>query len=118
MAQTDSATESENEDVPTIFNKGKERAITNQLSPPDDPSQLQNTVLSSLPVSKSQSESKTLESDPESPSPRPAKKARPPGSSSDDDSEAERKKRVAMLKGAREVKRGTKQPIKRGAKRF
>ncbi|KAG5647419.1 hypothetical protein DXG03_000490 [Asterophora parasitica] len=52
----------------------------------------------------------------------PAKKHKTPvakGSSSDDDSEDERKRRVAQLKGGGgAAKRGTRQPIKRGGKRF
>ncbi|KAG5652327.1 hypothetical protein H0H81_005395 [Sphagnurus paluster] len=53
---------------------------------------------------------------------RPTKKQRTPvkDSSSDDDSEAKRKRRVAQLKNGSGagVKRGTRQPIKRGGKRF
>jgi hypothetical protein len=116
-ARVDSATESENED-PSVLDKGEGRAATSHPSLLDLSTQPHDPV---LPASKSQSQSKTLESDSESsPARRPAKKAKPGSSSSDDDdSEVERKRRVAMLKGsAGAAKRGTKQPIKRGGKRF
>lgn len=64
--------------------------------------------------------SKDLPSDSESPPARSAKRPKKQVvSSSDDNSEEERKRRVAQLKsGAGGVKRGTRQPIKRGGKRF
>lgn len=64
----------------------------------------------------------TPTSDLESPPHRPVKKAKPQAStSSDEESEGERKNRVPQLKsgntGASKT-RGTRQPIKRGGKRF
>ncbi|KAJ7650367.1 hypothetical protein FB45DRAFT_819589 [Roridomyces roridus] len=50
---------------------------------------------------------------------RPVKKAKAPAPSSDEDSEAERKRHLAKVtSGAGGAKRGAKQPIKRGGKRF
>jgi hypothetical protein len=78
-----------------------------------DPSPLQKLVSST-----------GIPSDSESSPARPAKKPKKQViTSSDDDSEEDRKRRVAQLKsgmggGAEGVKRGTRQPIKRGGKRF
>ncbi|KAG6917016.1 hypothetical protein DXG01_004281 [Tephrocybe rancida] len=63
------------------------------------------------------------DSDSDSSPVRPAKKLKKPpiASSSDNDSEDDRKRRVAQLKGGTGPgggKRGTRQPIKRGGKRF
>ncbi|KAG2133669.1 uncharacterized protein EDB93DRAFT_1307039 [Suillus bovinus] len=48
---------------------------------------------------------------------RPNKKLRPQGSD-DDDSEEERKRHAAAIKSGAAAKRGTRQPLKRGGKRF
>jgi hypothetical protein len=118
----DSATESDN-DGPYILGKGKrgvapgapdlsptpfphESVIPSRISPPPAPAQVPTN-------------NKGPSSDSESSPLRPAKKAKPRISSSDDDSEEERKKRVAQLKsGTGGAKRGTRQPIKRGGRRF
>ncbi|KAF8206505.1 hypothetical protein K438DRAFT_1963533 [Mycena galopus ATCC 62051] len=78
---------------------------------------------SSSPVpskpSKPLSRPKPPSTDSDSSPVRPVKKAKPPASSSDEDSEAERKRRLAKAtSGAGGAKRGTRQPIKRGGKRF
>lgn len=49
---------------------------------------------------------------------RPNKKLKHPEGSDDDDSEEERKRRAAAIKSGAAAKRGTRQPLKRGGKRF
>lgn len=126
---TDSSTESEAEEAP-IPDKGKARAASGMHSSmhgavksPKHAGPLPSQPVSPLPPpnSKQASVSKAPVSDSESSPPRPAKKAKTPRlSSSDEDSEEERKRRVAQLKSGAGggVKRGTRQPIKRGGKRF
>ncbi|KAH7884525.1 hypothetical protein F5I97DRAFT_1464772 [Phlebopus sp. FC_14] len=57
-------------------------------------------------------------SDTESSPIRPPKKAKPRASSSDGDSEEERRKLTAQIISGTAPKRGTRQPLKRGGKRF
>jgi hypothetical protein len=113
--RTDSATESDSEDVSPLPDQGAGKASTSRAT---SSSQHRNPVLSPPPAPKSLSQHKAPESDSESSPPRPVKKAKPQNSSSDDDSEADRKRRLAMLKGVGAAKRGAKQPLKRGGKRF
>lgn len=119
-ADLDSATESERDDdvfknagkslVNTTLHAVKHERSGHSNSPPAqrDGASRQQNVLNISP-----------ESDPDSSPLRSAKKAKT--SFSDEDSEEERRQRVAQLKsgsGAGAAKRGTKQPIKRGGKRF
>ncbi|KAJ7127057.1 hypothetical protein C8R44DRAFT_780313 [Mycena epipterygia] len=119
----DSATESESDnEVPPVFAKGKGRALSSAASSPSkvEPPSPAPRPLSSSPIpAKPLGRAKAPPSDSDSSPVRPAKKAKLPLSSSDEDSEAERKKRLAKAtSGAGGVKRGTRQPIKRGGKRF
>lgn len=113
----DSATDSEEEELGFI-DHGK----------PLTPNAMFDTTTregSKLRISPVPSVSKPV-SDSESSPIRPLKKAKlrntvESSSSAEEDSEEERKRRVALVKSrnaAANVKRGTKQPIKRGGKRF
>ncbi|KAJ7475786.1 hypothetical protein FB451DRAFT_1244751 [Mycena latifolia] len=119
----DSATESESErEAPPLVAKGKGRAPSSAASPPAKegpqspaPGPLPSSPLPSKPLSRAKAPSSDSDSSPI----RPVKKAKPPLSSSDEDSEAERKRRLAKVtSGIGGAKRGTRQPIKRGGKRF
>ncbi|KAJ6505942.1 hypothetical protein DFH09DRAFT_284337 [Mycena vulgaris] len=119
----DSATESESErEAPPVLSKGKGRAPSSAASPPAklEPQSPAPRPLASSPIpSKPLSRAKAPSSDSDSSPARPVKKVKPPLSSSDEDSEAERKRRLAKVtSGAGGAKRGTRQPIKRGGKRF
>ncbi|KAJ6513315.1 hypothetical protein C8R45DRAFT_963218 [Mycena sanguinolenta] len=125
----DSATEddSDGEAPPVVAGKGKGRDRSSAASPPAkaEPQSPAPRAQSSPPVpskpSKPFSRAKPPSSDSDSSPVRPpVKKAKPPASSSDEDSEAERKRRLAKAtKGAGgAAARGTRQPIKRGGKRF
>jgi len=122
-ADSNSATESdsEGEASPAIGVKGKGRAPSSAASPPADvePQSPAPRVLSIEPTPSKPH--RRPSSDSESSPLRPVKKTRPPlTSSEEEDSEAERKRRLAKLKsgGAGGANRGTKQPIKRGGRRF
>ncbi|KAJ7707781.1 hypothetical protein B0H17DRAFT_531770 [Mycena rosella] len=122
-ADVDSATESESErEAPPAVAKGKGRALSSAASPSAklEPQSPGPRLPSTPPIpSKPLSRAKAPSSDSDSSPARPVKKVKPPLSSSDDDSEAERKRRLAKAtSGAGGVKRGTRQPIKRGGKRF
>ncbi|KAJ7170607.1 hypothetical protein C8R43DRAFT_56586 [Mycena crocata] len=121
----DSATESESENdapAPGPAAKGTGRAISSAAAPPAklEPESPAPRPLSLSPIPpKPLSRAKSPSSDTNSSPLRPVKKAKPPISSSDEDSEAERKRRLAKAtSGAGGAKRGTRQPIKRGGKRF
>jgi hypothetical protein len=119
VVHTDSGTESEAEDPVSILDKDKGKAVSANSPPlPEANSFMPSRKMSPVSVTDT-SQPKAPASDSES-SPRPAKKPKPQISSSDEDSEAERKKRVSRLKSGSgpSVKRGTRQPIKRGGKRF
>jgi len=113
----DSATESEEEELAPIDN-GRPRTlnVTSDMTSREGPK---------LRISPVPSTSKPA-SDSESSPIRPLKKAKlrnavESSSSAEEDSEEERKRRVALVKSgnaAANVKRGTKQPIRRGGKRF
>ena len=60
----------------------------------------------------------TPSSDADSSPVRPAKKAKPSTSSSSEDSEEERKKLVDKIRSGAAPKRGARQPLRRGGKRF
>ena len=122
--QIDSATESEgDEHIPPDKDKlsgglpsAASREPLNRGSPilPRDPSP--------LPSGSGLKSANGPPPDSDSSPTRPAKKTKF-STSSDDDSEEERKRRVAQLKsgagsGPGGVKRGTRQPLKRGGKRF
>ncbi|KAJ7034981.1 hypothetical protein C8F04DRAFT_1099676 [Mycena alexandri] len=97
--------------------KGKGRAFSSAQSPAPRPQSLSPEPVPTKPLSRA----KVPSSDSDSSPVRPVKKAKPPLSSSDEeDSEAERKRRLAKAtSGAGGAKRGgTRQPIKRGGKRF
>ncbi|KAJ6531722.1 hypothetical protein B0H19DRAFT_1188224 [Mycena capillaripes] len=119
----DSATESDTEgEAPPAAAKGKGRALSSAALPPAkvEPESPAPRPQSSSPIpSKPLSRAKAPSSDSDSSPLRPAKKPKPLLSSSDEDSEAERKRRLAKAtSGAGGAKRGTRQPIKRGGKRF
>jgi hypothetical protein len=126
-SHADSSTESEGEDN---FFRGKDQppaGPSTQLLAATSPefSNRGNAIRSRDPSPLRKPNSPTgVPSDSESSPARPAKKPKKRViTTSDDDSEEERKKRVAQLKGgtgggAEGVKRGTRQPIKRGGKRF
>lgn len=125
-ADSNSATESDSEgEAPVaVKGKGKGRAPSSAASPPADvePQSPAPRLFSVEPTpSKPLGRPEAPSSDSESSPVRPAKKTRPPPTSSEEeDSEAERKRRLAKLKsgGAGGAKRGTRQPIKRGGRRF
>lgn len=122
----DSATESEGEeyDFPDKdkLSEGPSARPSSAAfrGPPNRDSVIFSRDPSPLPSTSRLNSSKDLPSDSESPPARSAKRPKKQVvSSSDDNSEEERKRRVAQLKsGAGGVKRGTRQPIKRGGKRF
>ncbi|KAF7374941.1 hypothetical protein MSAN_00380200 [Mycena sanguinolenta] len=125
----DSATEDDSDDEapPVAAAKGRGRDRSSAASPPAkaEPQIPAPRAQSSSPVpskpSKPLSRTKPPSSDSDSSPVRPpVKKTKPPASSSDEDSEAERKRRLAKAtKGAGgAAARGTRQPIKRGGKRF
>ncbi|KAJ7727292.1 hypothetical protein DFH07DRAFT_851885 [Mycena maculata] len=118
----DSATEDSENEAPLVgAAKGKGRALSSAASSPAnaDPQSPAFRAPSSPIPSKPLSRAKAPSSDSDSSPLRPVKKAKPSLSSSDDDSEAERKRRLAKAtSGAGGAKRGTRQPIKRGGKRF
>ncbi|KAJ7903590.1 hypothetical protein B0H14DRAFT_2665520 [Mycena olivaceomarginata] len=124
-ADADSATEDDSDEdaPPFVAVKGKARALSSPASPPAK-AKPQSPASSSSPIpskpSKPLSRAKAPSSDSDSSPLRPVKKAKPPVSSSDaEDSEMERKRRLAKAtSGAGGAKRGTRQPIKRGGKRF
>ena len=130
LIRTDSATESEGEEyVP--HGKDKLSAGPSAQSPTTtshEPLDRTNAILSRdpspLPPPSRFDSSKGLglPSDSDSSPARPAKKPKKQvtSSSDDSDSEDERRRRVAQLKSgaAGGVARGTRQPIRRGGKRF
>lgn len=105
----DSATESESEDVVHIPDHG---VPTIGLEP----------IAKTPPPAGTKGNNRTSQapkSDSDSSPPRPTKKVK--ASSSDDDSEEERARRIAQIKtgaGGGIKRGGTRQPIKRGGKRF
>ena len=113
----DSATESEAEELVFIDN-GRPRTPDLML----DATSRVGPNLRTPPVPSASKPASDSESSPI----RPLKKAKlrnaaESSSSAEEDSEEERKRRVALVKSgnaAASVKRGTKQPIKRGGKRF
>jgi hypothetical protein len=116
VAQTDSATEDDDDGLPLPQISTSKEAILRSRSPSMGP-QKRPAVSPSPSIPPSHHRSKMeASSDSDSP-PRkpPAKRVKPQASSSDDDSEAERKRQ--LNRGA-PAKRGTRQPIKRGGKRF
>ncbi|KAJ7052612.1 hypothetical protein C8F01DRAFT_1212469 [Mycena amicta] len=101
--------------------KGKARARSSDSSPPANVERQSPAprALSSSPIpSKPLSRPKPGSSDSDSSPVRAVKKVKPPMSSSEEDSEAERKKRLAKVKSGGGAARGTRQPIKRGGRRF
>jgi hypothetical protein len=113
--QEDSATESETEGAAP-----KQRILlapNHQLrfsgQPPS--TSLSKDASPALP-GRSRTEAPASESD--SSLMRPNKKLKHPEGSDDDDSEEERKRRAAAIKSGAAAKRGTRQPLKRGGKRF
>ncbi|KAJ7773198.1 hypothetical protein B0H16DRAFT_1409110 [Mycena metata] len=123
----DSATDDDSQDEtpPVVAARGKGRAFSSAASPPavvkpqSPPPRPQFSSPEPAPT-KPLSRPKVPSSDSDSSPVRPVKKAKPLLSSSDEeDSEAERKRRLAKAtSGAGGAKRGTRQPIKRGGKRF
>ncbi|TFK40297.1 hypothetical protein BDQ12DRAFT_680680 [Crucibulum laeve] len=115
--RVDSATESDQDELLHDQVQSRVSPVTSQSSKHRRAETPQSIGSTSQPPGPA----KDQESDPDSSPLRPAKKVKKSkiSSSSDDDSEAERKRRVMQLKvGSGGVKRGTKQPIKRGGKRF
>ncbi|KAH0585429.1 hypothetical protein H2248_008670 [Termitomyces sp. 'cryptogamus'] len=112
-----SATEESDGDDDAINEK---LPILSQLPPilTQPVSRITSAPRSPIPTAPSKDESDS-DSSPAIPVKNPKRSA--PELSSDDDSEGERKRRVAQLKGGSGSgggKRGTRQPIKRGGKRF
>lgn len=70
------------------------------------------------PALPSRSGTKAPASDSDSSPVRPIKKLKQPEESDADDSEGERRRRAAAIKSGATAKRGTRQPLKRGGKRF
>ncbi|KIJ67083.1 hypothetical protein HYDPIDRAFT_174328 [Hydnomerulius pinastri MD-312] len=121
----DSATESEEEEGPSIVpakatTSGSSAAAASQHS---DATHMRLPISSrnASPVpgdARSRSLTKAPQSDTDSSPVRPIKKAKARASSSDDDSEEERKRLATQIKNGTAPKRGTRQPLKRGGKRF
>ncbi|KAL0567395.1 hypothetical protein V5O48_014599 [Marasmius crinis-equi] len=111
--EADSATESDNDEVLPAAKKGK----TPEARPVEEPESLPP-----VPPEQSSQASRARKSstEPESSPPRPTKKKKPVVANSSDDSEEEVSNRRPPAKTATgaAVKRGTRQPIKRGGKRF
>ncbi|KAF9476699.1 hypothetical protein BDN70DRAFT_882087 [Pholiota conissans] len=111
---SDSKTESD-DDLPPPVNKAVSRANSAGPSKTAESARLRQPLRLQTPSQPARTETKATSSDSDSPQ-RPIKKIRPAGpDSSDDDSENAQKKTGAFAPG---VKRGTRQPIKRGGKRF
>lgn len=117
--QEDSATESEDEGAAP-----KQRTLLasptpshhHRVSGQPPSASLSKDASPALPGrSRSRTEVPASESDS---SLRPNKKLKHPESSDNGDSEEERKKRAAAIKSGAAAKRGTRQPLKRGGKRF
>ncbi|KAF9468141.1 hypothetical protein BDZ94DRAFT_845739 [Collybia nuda] len=123
LAHIDSATESEGDEF--VF-PDQGRINDSSLRPSSRPLEFSDRVypVSSNPVSQVPSSSKISatkqDSDSDLSPVRPVKKLKKVATSSDDDSEEERKRRIAQVKSGSGpgVTRGTRQPIKRGGKRF
>jgi hypothetical protein len=118
--QEDSATESETEG-----------AAPKQLTLPASPTPNYQLRISGQPPSaslskdaspvlpgRSRSRTEAPASESDSSLVRPNKKLKHPEGSDDDDSEEERKRRAAAIKSGAAAKRVTRQPLKRGGKRF
>ncbi|OAX41158.1 hypothetical protein K503DRAFT_530913 [Rhizopogon vinicolor AM-OR11-026] len=119
LPQADSATESEDEGaVP------KQRTLLASLTPShhlrDSGQPSANPSKDASPVlpSRSRSQTNASASDSDSPPIRPTKKPKHHEESDDEDSEEERRRRAAAIKSGATAKRGTRQPLKRGGKRF
>ncbi|KAG1887268.1 hypothetical protein F4604DRAFT_1239656 [Suillus subluteus] len=114
----DSATESESEGAPkqwTVLASPTPSQLPVSGQPP--PASLSKDASPALPGrSRSRTEVPVSESD--SSLARPNKKLKHPEGSDNDDSEEERKRRAAAIKSGAAAKRGTRQPLKRGGKRF
>lgn len=110
----DSATESDEDPAPT--HKGKEKIMPISPSPPagsvEAPGEASRKA---SPSSVGQNQNKGSPSDSDSSPVRPVKKKQKQISSSDGNSDEER---PAVSRGGAPAKRGTRQPIKRGGKRF
>ncbi|KAK0485166.1 hypothetical protein IW261DRAFT_884949 [Armillaria novae-zelandiae] len=105
--ESDSATDDSDSDEENSVDKGKGKV---SLQQPDEPG-------SPIPTPAKKRSTQLPSSDTDSSPVRPQKKARPKSSSSDEDSEG---KRNIVKRGtvSGEARRGTRQPIKRGGKRF
>lgn len=118
--QEDSATESETEGAaPKQLTLLASPTPNHQLRISGQPpsASLSKDVSPALPGrSRSRTEAPASESD--SSLARPNKKLKHPEGSDNDDSEEERKRRAAAIKSGAATKRGTRQPLKRGGKRF
>jgi hypothetical protein len=118
--QEDSATESESEGAAP-----KRRTVlasptpSHQLRVSGQPpsASLSKDASPALP-GRSRSRTEVPASESDSSLVRPNKKLKHPEGSDDDDSEEERKRRAAAIKSGAAAKRGARQPLKRGGKRF
>ncbi|KDR76312.1 hypothetical protein GALMADRAFT_247681 [Galerina marginata CBS 339.88] len=118
--QVDSATESEADEpmeapnIPDRSNSAGRSEVAPKVTLDNISSSAQAASSTTKPVIPMQS------SDPESPPARPVKKSKPAAPpTSDDDSELDNKKsRSGSAAATGGVKRGTRQPVKRGGKRF
>ncbi|KAG0705679.1 hypothetical protein DFH29DRAFT_1029847 [Suillus ampliporus] len=120
--QEDSATESEDE-----VTAPKQRSLLVSPTPsrhlrdsgqPPSASLSKDATPAQPSLSRSRSHAKAPASDSDSSPVRPTKKPKPPEDSNEDDSEEERRQRAAAIKSGAAAKRGTRQPLKRGGKRF
>ncbi|EGN98682.1 hypothetical protein SERLA73DRAFT_181268 [Serpula lacrymans var. lacrymans S7.3] len=128
LLRCDSATESERDDAgPSVPVPARSKDQSPLPSPADSrangeaaPSSSYSSRQVSPPsqTTVTKSESKDDASDSESSPIRPVKKARAQPSSSGDDSGDERKRKATQIKAGITAKRGARQPIKRGGKRF
>ncbi|KAG1733634.1 uncharacterized protein EDB91DRAFT_1251291 [Suillus paluster] len=117
--QEDSATESEDEGIAlkkgTLASHTSSRHLRESGQPPS--ANLSKNASPAQP-GRSRSHTKAPASESDSSPVRPTKKPKPPEDSDKDDSEEERRQRAAAIKSGTAAKRGTRQPLKRGGKRF
>ncbi|KAK0223171.1 hypothetical protein IW262DRAFT_1458179 [Armillaria fumosa] len=105
--ESDSATDDSDDEEENSVDKGKGKT---PLQQPDEPG-------SPIPTPAKKRPTQLPSSDTDSSPVRPQKKARPKSSSSDEDSEGKRNI-VQRRTVSGEARRGTRQPVKRGGKRF
>jgi hypothetical protein len=113
----DSATESESETAPKHKTLPASQTPSLRLRDSGQPSSA-NPSKDVSPALPSRSQTKAPASDSDSSPIRPTKKPKNYEESDEGDSEEERRRRAAAIKNGATAKRGTRQPLKRGGKRF